>query len=558
MLKNKLNYIIMKTKLFTLMFAIVASMNLWAADSGSCGDNLTWTLDDNGTLTISGTGSMTNYNRSGSYPWDTKNSVKKVIINSGVTSIGDNAFYACTALTSVTIPNSVTSIGEGAFIGCSGLTSITIPNSVTSIGEHAFSMIPNIEYYGTATGSPWGARSVNGYVEGYLVYANDSKTTLLACFAAAEGIITIPNSVTNIGDNVFVYCSGLTNITIPNSVTSIGEYAFENCSGLTNITIPNSVTSIGEYAFENCRGLTSITISNSVTSIEEGAFEGCSGLTSITIPNSVTSIGNYAFEFCSSLTSITIPNSVTSIGSEVFSGCRGLKNVILGSSLKIIGRYALNNSSIETITCYSQRPPTVNGGNVLYGLNYSTIVYVPADYLDTYKMHDAWGLYDVRPIGAKSTQTDNVQVTPQENTADIVWPAVSGAASYEMVIKDKQGNIICTLIFNTQGQLTQLVFHAPAANGKQMPEQTMAAGFSFTITGLNQGTTYNYTITSKDVNGNVLDTKSGTFTTNGTTGIDNVIDTQHLTQPTKVMIDGAVYIIMPDGRMFNLQGAEVK
>lgn len=108
----------MKTKLFTFIFAIVASMNLWAADSGSCGDNLTWTLDDNGTLTISGTGSMTNYNSSDSSPWYNNSNVKKVIINSGVTSIGSKAFYGCSGLTSITIPNSVTSIGEYAFEYC--------------------------------------------------------------------------------------------------------------------------------------------------------------------------------------------------------------------------------------------------------------------------------------------------------------------------------------------------------------------------------------------------------------------------------------------------------
>ena len=139
--------------------------------------------------------------------------------------------------------------------------------------------------------------------------------------------VTIPNSVTNIGDFAFDMCNRMTSVTIPNSVTSSGKAAFEWCSRLTSVTIGNSVTSIGNYAFMHCNRLTSVTIGNSVTSIGESAFEHCSGLTSVTIPNSVTTIGDYAFSGCSGLTSVTIGNSVWSIGAKAFY-CENLATVV--------------------------------------------------------------------------------------------------------------------------------------------------------------------------------------------------------------------------------------
>ena len=143
-----------------------------------------------------------------------------------------------------------------------------------------------------------------------------------------------------LGDCVFYDCSGLTNITIPSSVTSIGEESFRGCSGLTSLTIPSSVTSIGNNAFEGCSGLTSVTIPSSVTSIGRAAFAGCIGLTSLTIPSSVTEIGEQNFWGCSGLTSVTIPSSVTSIGEGAFAACSGLTSVTIPSSVTSIGKAA--------------------------------------------------------------------------------------------------------------------------------------------------------------------------------------------------------------------------
>ena len=163
--------------------------------------------------------------------------------------------------------------------------------------------------------------------------------------------VTIPDSVTSIGQEAFVGCTGLTSVTIGNGVTSIGDYAFNDCGGLTSITIPDSVTSIGRSAFKGCTGLTSITIPNNVTSIGTEAFRGCTGLTSVTIPDSVMSIGGGAFYGCSGLTSIVIPDGVTSIGGSAFSGCAGLTSVTIGNGVTSIGDYAFYNcTGLTSIT----------------------------------------------------------------------------------------------------------------------------------------------------------------------------------------------------------------
>ena len=258
--------------------AIAAS----AESSGNCGDsgsNVTWSLDDNGTLTISGSGKIEDYRSDIDQPWySNRSDITSVVIEPGVTSIGSLAFFNCSALTSVTIPNGVISIGNFAFGSCTGLTSITIPSSVTSIGVNVF-------YNCTGLTDITVDSNNSSFCSESGVLFNKDKTTL----------IYYP-----LGKNDSSY-------TIPDGVTVIEQYAFYCNSKLTSVTIPSGVTSIGEMAFRECSGLTSVIVPSSVTSIEYNAFWCCFNLI-IYIPGGIT-IGIDAFYSTAAKITYTVDSS---------------------------------------------------------------------------------------------------------------------------------------------------------------------------------------------------------------------------------------------------------
>ena len=320
--------------------AIINAAKHFLSHSGACGTNLTWTLYDNGTLMISGAGSMT------SCPWSAyASNIQHVTLETGITDICPDAFNLCSNLSSIIIPDSVISISERAFANCRHLTSVTIPDSVTNIGECAF----------------LGCNSLNK-----IIFPDHLNSIGSEAFSGCSSLtsISIPDGVTSIVSYLFSDCSSLIEIIIPNSVIEIGKSAFERCSSLTDITIPDSVTQIGESAFKSCSslteivlpdhltfldrnvffesGLTHITLPGSLSTFDQSFFK-CQSLTSVILSEGITAVGDLAFEFCEHLTDVTLPESLSRIGNWAFCHCKSLKNINLPDGVTNIGKYAFSD-----------------------------------------------------------------------------------------------------------------------------------------------------------------------------------------------------------------------
>ena len=371
--------------------------------SGNCGvdgtDNVTWKLTKDGTLTISGQGATADYSGS-DRPWYSyRSQILQVVVEDGVTKLGNSLFYDCRDIEKVTLPNSVTAIGNHTFAYCPALTELTLPNSVTAIGNYTFANCPalteltlpdRVESIGdgafqSCTGLtemtlPDSVKRIGNRVFYYCtgltkaILPEHVDSIGIEVFYDCENLesATLPEGMTALGTRFFTNCEKLTDVTIPASVTEIGQQAFSYCKSLKAITLPDGVKSIGDSAFyysgiqaielqkgletiesnafNNCTGLTKLTLPNTVQTLGEGAFYRCINLQTITLSDKLTEIPKVAFKEDWNLTAITIPAGVTKIGEEAFYQCSRLSALTLPDSLREIGNSAFTGHSIERIT----------------------------------------------------------------------------------------------------------------------------------------------------------------------------------------------------------------
>lgn len=371
------------------------------AESGSCGTGITYDLDSNGVLTISGNGQMADYSLQNPAPWkSSKMPIKSVVIESGVENIGAFAFANCSSLTDVMVGDDVGIIGASAFYGCGSLTnmfigdkvitvadmafygcgflkSISIPDSVETIGTEAFGRCGSLETVKIGSGVSSireGAFSdcnnlktidvdpgnKNYSSEGNILY-DSAKTKLIMYLDESDKTFIVPDTVSSIEGGAFSGCVVLTSVTIPDSVTGIGNKAFDSCRNLSKVLIGNGVVKIDANTFNDCVALTEISFGTGISSIDNDAFHGCSALDSIVIDSDnkvfksdngaiLNKDGSELIKCPMGVTAYMVPNTVKIIGDYAFAECARLSDITIAKGVEIIGGFTfLDCSSLKAV-----------------------------------------------------------------------------------------------------------------------------------------------------------------------------------------------------------------
>ena len=432
--KNYINQVVNYYNLHNSYYGDFTDKSSEIVDSGTS-NNMSWNLNGNGVLTISGTGNMPDYS-STSQPWyKYRESIKQVKIGDGITGIGDYAFSGCTNLTSVTIPGNVTSIEDYAFSSCKSLEELTIPEGVKKLGAKiiADTYIEKIKVPSTVTqcsstysnSLDWGSLAGDKVLTEVEFAEGMTKIPAYICEnASSMEKVVIPSTVTDIGWSAFYGCTSLKGVSLPDGLTKIDNYAFDRCKSFTDVRVPKSVTSIGEYAFENCTSLKSAVIeANSKklfeTTIGKYAFSGCTNLTSVTIPGNVTSIEDYAFSNCNSLVANVYKNSA---------GLTYCKNNKI--DYRIVGSYDKKHYiQIENGTCTNIDENTeLKVSQLKEGNDYDVVS----------KSFDNFELYDL------SFYKDDQKVT------------IDGTAIVRIPVKEGMDGSKCKVYYNDNGTFTDM------------------------------------------------------------------------------------------------------
>ena len=532
-----------------------------------------------------------------------------LVLPQNVVHVGASAYVGCTGLMYIFIPQYLTQIETGAFSGCTGLMSIEVSaqNTTYDSRENCHALIETesdkMILCGKNSTIPSSVRELgNELFRG--------RTDLVN--------FTIPDGITTIGNSVFNSCTNLQTISIPQSVTQIGIAAFGSCSALTDIQLPSDITRIEDNTFGGCSSLTSIVIPDNVKSLGDEAFKGCYALLSVTLPNGLQSIGKGVFRSLGKFTTISIPESVNYIGATAFHDCGIWRNednwdgdllyidnclvsaqhgqqpitgdVIIKEGTRVIGSQMFRTYKItsiilpktvthinggafawcdwlQSITCEATTPPIIEHtaydnqyGTVFYGVDKSIPVYVPAGAEELYRTAEYWSEFtNIRAIGqAQTADVEDIQAEPTSNSVVLEWPVVINAVVYTIEIR-KNGELICTLSFNSNGQLMNVQFAMPARNRANAPKIATETvnGWSYTIAGLEPNTAYSYTVIAQNSESETIYNNSITFTTqqDTPTGIEET--NAMLDTPQKIMIDGQILILRGD-KTYTLQGQEVK